>query len=322
MIGMALFAVLMCVNFLACSNENEEIAIENKSYEVKLSLGGEYVDVSESPLSRTSTPKKYYAMNVYSIKADGTQNSYVNYAYGVFDNISDMKITLYEGYKYKFSCTSIVEGEDKFSYNGEYLESPFFVFGGNPFYLSELNTFITSSNLLLQGIFNGTTHTADGKISEYPRMDRYYGELAGYVPSEKNTAVISMKRTVFGLKIIIDGVPDGSLSWYTSPNLLLNKTSHNNQTSLEFASTYVMSNVFTSWSLDNHTEPIDIFFTWTRGDGSIKNFKQSISVKRNVMTNVNVSLKDGSNYVSFDFKDESSTMTDETINVNYDGGSI
>ena len=83
-----------------------------------------------------------------------------------------------------------------------------------------------------------------------------------------------------------------------------------------------MSNVFTSWSLDNHTEPIDIFFTWTRGDGSIKNFKQSISVKRNVMTNVNVSLKDGSNYVSFDFKDESSTMTDETINVNYDGGSI
>ena len=115
LIGMTLMVVLMCV---ACSNQDaDEPSLEadaQKTYEVSLNLSGDYIDVTESPLSRADEPKKYYAIDVLCMKTDGTQSSYSAYAYGVFDNLEDMKITLLGGYKYKFVCTSATEREDKF----------------------------------------------------------------------------------------------------------------------------------------------------------------------------------------------------------------
>ena len=118
MIGMTLLVMMLCV---ACSNtdaDEPQLEVDNqKTYEVSLNFGGDYVDVTETPLSRADEPKKYYAINVFCMKTDGTETYYSTYASGVFDNKEAMKITLLGGYKYMFECTSAIEGEDKFYIN-------------------------------------------------------------------------------------------------------------------------------------------------------------------------------------------------------------
>ena len=328
--------LLTVIALWSCSNNDEVIPEqeETKTYEIKMSLGGEYVETSESPLSRTETPKKYYGVNVYCMKDDGKTNSYNYYAYGVFDNVEDMKITLLGGYKYKFECTSVEDGEDKIYSNNTSLYEPFCDEDKSfsEFSLSKLNSFIVSSTKNLFGIKLGATHilrengTSTTSIS---RTNRYYGEVENFIPTKSESVTISMKRTVFGVKFIINEVPDGVISWdmsticnntYLSPNLLY--TSHSGNSTLEFSSIYTFPDVYKSWKDDNYSLNFNIEFIWARSNGYNQSFSKTVSVKRNVMTNVNVNLEGGSSEVSLGINEENTQMTNETIDINFNGGSL
>jgi len=332
LLGMTLMVVLMC---MACSNQDaDEPQLESetqKTYEVSLNFGGDYVDVTETPLSRADEPKKYYAIDVMCMKTDGTQTSYSVYARGVFDNQEDMKITLLGGYKYRFVCTSAIEGEDKFYVTGSGgLYWPRNIYTYN----DDMNKFIMKNN------YGGALEYGDTRYSSsyyyyYPKMDRYYGELMDYVPTEGGTAIIPMKRCVFGIKMTINGVPDGTLSWsapscyitydrnyYVYPTV----TSHTGSEILEFSSIYTFYEVYKCWQKavagEDYTQTFTIRFTWTRENGYTQNFSKDFTVKRNVMTNINVTLTGGSEEVSIGMEEENSAMTDETTDVEYDGGSL
>lgn len=335
LLGMTLMVVLMC---MACSNQDaDEPQLESetqKTYEVSLNFGGDYVDVTETPLSRADEPKKYYAINVLCMKTDGTQTSYSTYACGVFDNQEDMKITLLGGYKYKFECTSATEGDDKF-YVSKYNELywPY----DNIFYISDnINKFNMKYDYWDDLKYGKTCYNYTGNYyyRDYPKMDRYYGELMGYVPIEGGTATIPMKRCVFGMKIRINGVPDGTLSWnnvsckigstwyYLYPTI----TSHTGSEILEFSSIYTFNKVYECWQKsvaeEDYTQTFTIDFTWTRENGYTQYFSKNFTVKRNVMTNINVTLTGGSEEVTIGMEEENSAMTDETTDVEYDGGSL
>lgn len=335
LLGMALMVMMVC---MACSNQDaDEPQLESdsqKTYEVSLNFGGDYVDVTETPLSRADEPKKYYAINVFCMKADGADSYYSDYAYGVFDNQEDMKITLLGGYKYKFECTSAIEGEDKFYLNGSTLYWP------NSCIVTsdKMNKFFMEQTLW--GLQYGSTcyqySNYNGQYyRDYPKMDRYYGELMDYVPTEGGTATIPMKRCAFGIKMTINGVPDGTLSWsapsydirydgtyYVYPTV----TSHTGSEKLEFSSIYTFYEVYKCWQKtvagEDYTQTFTVDFTWTRENGYAQNFSKDFTVKRNVMTNINVTLTGGSEEVTIGMEEENSAMTDETTDVEYDGGSL
>lgn len=330
MIGMTLLVMMLCV---ACSNtdaDEPQLEVDNqKTYEVSLNFGGDYVDVTETPLSRADEPKKYYAINVYCMKTDGTQTSYSTYARGVFDNKEAMKITLLGGYKYKFECTSAIEGEDKF-YIDSYgdLKWP----NSNKTYASDMNKFKMEYSFG-SDLGYGTTWYSSSSYYYYPKMDRYYGELIDYLPTEGGTATIPMKRCAFGIKITINGVPDGTLRWgsirtrYTPYYYLYpNTTSHTGSEKLEFSSVYTFYGVYSCWQIavagEDYTNTFTINFTWDRANGYSQSFTKEFTVKRNVMTNINVTLSGGSEEVTIGMEEENSAMTDETTDVEYDGGSL
>lgn len=310
--------LLTMVAFLSCDG-SKELPIPNtentKTYEIKMNLGGEYVETSESPLSRTETPKKYYGVNVYCKKDDGTTNSYYHYAYGIFDNIEDMKITLLGGYKYKFECTSIQDGEDKIEIN-ETHNGPF------SSYSTEINKFTISSYNYLDDIQVGGISVETYGYFSYPRTNRYYGELEDYIPTDNDKATISMKRTVFGINMKVNAIPDGELFWYLDRELFLKNHSHTGNDTIEFSSIYTFYDVYQSWKNDNYTINFTLYFTWERSNGFKQSFSKTISVKRNVMTNVNVTLEGGSGEVSLGINEENSNMTNETIEIDFDGGSL
>lgn len=74
------------------------------------------ITVEETPLSRAAgedvESKDLYGINVYYDKdLDGKINDV--YGYGLFDNVSDMTISLLTGFKYKFICSLVKNGKEK-----------------------------------------------------------------------------------------------------------------------------------------------------------------------------------------------------------------
>lgn len=337
MIGMTLLVMMLCV---ACSNtdaDEPQLEADNqKTYEVSLNFDGDYVDITETPLSRADEPKKYYAIDVFCMKTDGSQTSYSTYARGVFDNKEAMKITLLGGYKYKFECTSAIEGEDQFYfYNDVDLIWPY----RNRTYASAMNRFQMESSFGSE-LRTGNTcyhyYSSSYSYYSYPKMDRYYGQLMDYLPTEGGTATIPMKRCAFGVKMIINGVPDGTLRWSIKNkkyyhdsyynHLYPNTTSHTGSEKLENSTIYTFYEVYTCWQKavagEDYTYTFTIDFTWDRANGYSQSFSKDFTVKRNVMTNINVTLSGGSEEVTIGMEEENSAMTDETTDVEYDGGSL
>lgn len=336
--GIALTAIFMILNINSCEKEIIEdptILEEGKAYEVQLNLGGEYIEVSEAPLSKSEAPKKYYAIEIYCLKADGSENEYSFYAEGVFDNIDAMKLTLLGGYKYKFICTSAIEGEDKFTIIYDRL---YWLCDSN-IELERINKFYTDSEYLVDFLDSGhteySTETYQGYRS-YPRMDRYYGVLEDYIPTEGGIATISMKRCVFGVNMIINGVPDGTLSWdvarrkddenysYDQAFFQFGAFTHTGSEKLELPAIYTFSKVGKCWedAVDGevYSEAFSIKFTWERSNGYKQEFSQEFTVKRNVMTNINISLTGGSSDIGLGFNEENVDMINENIDVIYNGG--
>lgn len=344
---MVLIMALIGTVITSCSNADEPLPNptpndEGEVYEVSLSLGGEYTNVTEEPISRADeAPKKYYGINVYCMKTDGTENSYGHYAYGVFDNVADMKITLLGGYKYKFECTSATEGDERFFDDGSHILYPFEtsyqytgIFNGTRYsyyYFSkdDINKFITSQSVYLNGIKYGeTAYQTESSYNVYydpytrsnPRTDRYYGEITDFIPSNGGVANIPMKRTIFGVKMVINGVPDGKLEWGMS--LPMEHTSCNSSESLSFSHIYTFSNVWACWINDSYSSDFTINFTWTRSNGYRQTFNKKITVKRNVMTTINVNLKGGANDISLGIEEEDTPLGNESVNIDFDGGDI
>ena len=336
--GMALTAVCMSLSFSSCEKkqvEDSNIIEGGKTYEVQLGLGGEYIEISETPLSKSDAPAKYYAIEVYCMKSDGSENEYSHYAEGVFDNIEAMKITLLGGYKYKFICTSAIEGDDKL----EIKYNQLYWLYGSSIGTEQLNKFYTEYPYLIENLDSGNTSYLGGTYDNYrsyPRMDRYYGVLEDYIPTEGGVATISMKRCVFGVNMIINGVPDGTLSWenalredddkYNSDYrwFQFGAYSHTGSEKLALSAIYTFSKVGKCWEKavkgETYSEVFTIKFTWERGNGYKQEFSQEFTVKRNVMTNLNITLNGGSSEIVLGFNEENVDMTDEEVNVVYNGG--
>lgn len=350
-----LIGVLVSINLSSCSGNDEPLPEpilneEGKSYVVSLNLGGEYTSVTEEPLSRANevTPEKYYGINVYCMKTDGTETSYSRYAYGVFDNVADMKVTLLGGYKYKFECTSVTEDNDKIGYQSVWsngtstynLIYPFITYyssyyGTTGFPLLNLNSFIINQERNLYRIKYGTSSVKiyeDSYIDKYyPRLNRFYGELEDYIPSDGATATIPMKRTVFGIKVVVNGVPDGSLEWYDNKDYRINYDygltfSCENCTGpdqIECNDIFTSPEVYDCWkSEEPYTQDFTIYFVWTRANGYKQYFDKKITVKRNVMTTITVNLKGGANDVAIGVNEDNTPMDNEDISVEYDGGNL
>lgn len=358
---MALSTMIVSAFVTSCSNTDEPQPVptpieEGKSYIVSLNLGGEYTNVTEEPLSRSGDlPNKLYGVNIYCMKTDGSETSYSRYAYGVFDNVDDMKVTLLGGYKYKFECTSVADDIDKIGYEYEWVNDnrnltkigfPFVTyyssyFGYTYFSISNLNNFITDQTLNLIQIKYGLssvryyneygeeTDSWTGKT--YPRLNRFYGELEDYIPSDGATATIPMKRTVFGIKIVVNGVPDGSLAWYDN-----NYSSENSYEGLTFscnnfigieniecADIFTFRDVYDCWKSETtYTKDFTVYFVWTRANGYKQYFEKDITVKRNVMTTITVNLKGGANDVAIGVNEDDTPMDNDDVTIDYDGGNL
>lgn len=328
----------------SCSNNEDELPpkeqeqTNQETYTISFNLGGEYISTSETPLSRTEvTPKKIYGINVY-YKKDG-ETWYRNYAYGLFDNIQDMTISLISGYQYKFECSMVREDIDTLYHNNDIYYAPFNQSGiTNHKYrgIALENKFnISTTNYVYFGGLKIGTMSTSGYYdnydcqSYYPKSDRFYGELADYVPTKDGVANIDLKRTAFGFKFIVTPPVDGKLhissittndNSYYSIDSNIEVSAGENVLEESFICTFYQ--VYECWQAENYTKDFKITLTWERANGATQTFEKIITTKRNVLTTVNVNVNGSSKDSSLGVKEDDTPMGNENVDMNFNGGDL
>ena len=267
-------------------------------------------------------------------KKDGEQN-YQNYAYGLFDNIQDMTISLIGGYKYKLECSMVQNDVDTLYYkqqingNIEYY-APFHKGTSNNYSFygvaleNKFNISTTYNSIRFIGLQGGLSSTKGNTISStYPRLDRFYGELTDYIPTKEGVAKIDLKRTAFGFKFVVTPPTDGTLSVNNNysgidPNIKISS----GDSTVEMSSMYTFYDVYRCWEVEKYTEDFTIKLTWVRGNGATQTFEKVVTAKRNVMTTINVNVNGSSTDSSLGVKEEDTPMGSENVDMNFDGGDL
>ena len=279
--------------FTACSEvgTNEQPTPTEPEY-VTVSLGLNVgLDYGYEPLSRAEENNDLYGIQVYSTPMPATENAqWTKYAYGLFDNVDNLTIKLIRGYEYKFVASMVKDGKDKVELQSGGYSNPFY------HYSSSLN--VTFTPLSISFIYDklGLMSLANNGAAHYLNVDRYYGELVGYVPGDNDSkATIELKRTSFGAKFIAKGdyAENGTLEIIMGndpePHLTLNLAEGN-----EVSDIFSFDDVRAAWLDENYTETISVSLRIAYSDGTSAPLgTHDITFKRNTTTVVNVDLSVG-----------------------------
>lgn len=317
------------------------------------------ITIEESPLSKaageeTESTDLYGISVYYDEERDGKINDV--YGYGLFDNIADMNISLLTGYKYKFVCSLVKDGKNEVAYNyisssstiecyympfcysyQSYREDSFnYSYPSSSSYPTPVrNEFILGGSSHLTGLGKGGTNISRYDYKQYPETDRYYGETTDYTPTEGGVVSIEMKRCVFGMKLNVTGVTDGSLRIFfddnsgSTTNYFSAYIVIDNITSDYAAEEYIYTfeDVYQCWSdamLSNtYYKNMYMHVIWERGNSVTQTLEtQQVSFKRNVLTTVNINLNGASDENGFNLDIESGEMTEENADFEYDAGDM
>lgn len=328
-----LFYLLLSATLFACSSEQQQVEPESvlpenpeglKYHTVTFDLKGELADFSssEEPLTKAGgeDTTNLYVINVYSKSAAG--GSYVEYAYGTFDRKEGMTVNLLEGNLYQFKVTMVRDARNSMYWTSD--STYRWGYGG----VKLLNKFVISTS----GIFNNdATEMYVPDFSSYkgmiPQIDRYYGELTDYTPVENGKIAVDLYRTVFGVRVNVNGLTEGKLNFNIMDRLF----------KFSADSVYTLDNIYQMPYLDDvvefapqgkvHTESIPLTVTWTNaaGDRTLDIYSGGFTVTRLKRTILNITLKQGVvSPTGVDFTMEQADITDgntENIEGTINGGS-
>jgi hypothetical protein len=312
-------AIALCCT--AACNKMPQTSEEDPEY-ITLSLG-----VSGTGETKATATANLYGINVYYDSAkDG--NIDAHYAYGVFDNIEDMKVTLLKGYHYRFACTLVKNGKN-ILYCGQYGGNTFSGYA-KPFQRANSASTALSNKFLyksddddyLSGIGSGTATlktTAGYEDKDMPSLERYYGEVTDYTPVTGGVVTIPLKKTVFGVRFIIEPVPEGTLT--ASCGGLLSGTSSPGKQIDSGSRIYSFSDVRGCWLADDYTMNATVNWTFTSSVFSQYNHSSSrlVTFRRNMLTTVTVSYTPDNASAQIAFNEESLRENNIYLFVNSDG---
>ncbi|MBO5890338.1 MAG: hypothetical protein J6Q28_02780 [Alistipes sp.] len=254
-------------------------------YTVSLGFGGE-IEIGYEPM-RSAENNDLYGINVYSAPAnvEGTP-SWTNYAYGLFDDPSNIKIDLLVGYQYKFVATMVKDGKEKvYYYSGGY-SHPFYVNGATP-----ISTSFNYGLSFIDYLAVGFTNLKNPYGTYYrPNTERYYGELEGYIPSNNGKATIDMGRTSYGVKFVAQGQSAnvGSLEIQMSDSPLV---TFNLAESNEYFDIYTFYYVRKAWLKSDYSEEVSVNINYIREDETVVPLgSHKVTFVRNTTTVVTVNI--------------------------------
>ena len=314
-----LTAFMSLLAWTSCSKTSDSKKEEGEMMKVKLNLAGDFdVDVSQDPLTRAESSTDAYAINV----------TYDNgkYAYGLFDNVGDMTITLLSNHTYTFECTLIKDARNTLffgqAFNNTYsgYAYPFQTNSSNSTMIT--NSFVVGSGTYFTGFNNGSAHMASttspstSNAMSYPNTNRFYGKTTNYEPVHNGVINIYLKRAVFGARFVVSGLQEGSLSLQCGDFFSRTVTADGT-----YGRLYTFTNPATV-AMNDTPLVATLTANYSSSRGSLWNLTQTqdIQFKRNVWTTVYVQLNPDLSAATFTVTEEE-MGEDNIINmgINTDG---
>ena len=285
MIGMALFAVLMCVNFAACSNEENEVPQERKEIMVSLGFGGDF-EISESPLSRATSNDLYFIQ-----VGQGSLSSAKMCAYGLFDDVSKMSIKLPEGETYYFYAFILKDAKEVLKHTEYTYESSPFPFSTeltNQFIFSDEDSYAASESQTI-GIFTMDYTYSDDNIYQIPNLDLYVGGATKYTVAENSNVTINVTRWAFGANFIAENITDGSIKVCMKKDSYISPTIELTSSKSTSDDIYCYTPAICGSDMENIN--LSVSFIWVKSDGTeVTLGTPTINFKRNVKTTVKINV--------------------------------
>ena len=287
-----MFAAMASMMSLAACEEPVDPILPDELpeiYTVKLNCSGE-IDVTQEPLSRfTPDNKDLYAVQVFYKPNSG--GSYKYYAYGLFDDVSDLSVELLADYQYRFAIDMIDDAKDIVYCDSVLIDTNHYLGYGKPF--RAYNGYNASSNLSITKLMNelvyseeyhfdnvgglyasGASTTSsielkDGKTCYDPKgVERYFGLVSDYTPSaDGETISIFMKRMAYGLKVVAgDFLKEGTLT-------VSNRGDDYDDFTLTpdnkvYEAIYAYHSPYSWYTSQNPSTARSLIFTWTKADGT------------------------------------------------------
>lgn len=280
---------------------------EEKDIQVSIGFSGEILNITETPLSRTTDTKDWYAFQVYSAPEDGSKG-YSYYAYGFFDNKENMIINLKDGYKYKFDVCMVADGSEKVNY--------FCLV--NAGWASISNSFYISSEEHVRYMYEGYLYMKDGEQYDRPNVDRFFGRTTDYVPTEGGKVDINMKRVSFGAKFIAKNFTEGNLEISIEGAPIINLSTSEGNEAQDIISFNNLEKAYSSTS--EYSESIPVNITWVKTDGArVPIASESVTFKRNKLTTIEFEVKENTSSSTFNLNANETMEMGETISIGGEG---
>ena len=298
-VTLAAFALVSCNSEIIDTPDTPEM------YTVNLGWKGD-LTITHTPMAKASSDD-LYAIQVFSTPnvalEEGQIPKWSYYAHGVFDTPDNISIRLMGGYKYKFVATMVRNAKNKIFNEESKFDAPFYIYGENGGMSPIMSEFIYSSLSYMNQSDSWTRLyyvTEDGTLifghCRRPNTDRFYGELAEYIPEEENqSATITMARVSYAVKFKSSGeyANDGSLEIVMRDafKIILNLVDENSESS----DIYTFTNIQAAWENRNngYTEKVETAINWNRADGTVIPLgTHYIDFKRFTTTSVKVELNE------------------------------
>ena len=309
LIGMALLAVVMCVNFTSCSNEEvvSDEPTQDKYITVGLGCVRENIDITDSPLSRAATTNDLYGIQVYTVE-DGW--NLIPYAYGVFNTLDNVTVKLLSQKTYKFEITVVIDGNSRgfsFWYGGSGTQ------GSGQFAYSP-DVYLSLSS----GGYVGNDYVWN--------FERFYGELDNYTPVENENVTIETKRVSYGAKYIAENLSEGCIDIKVA-----NKNSEGNPlykvnlttTNYENDNIYTFRDILDAYKNNDYSVENTLIITWTKDNGDVIPLgTYTVTFKRNVKTTIRIKAGDLSVNKGITVTKEDTPFSDDENEYIIEGGEI
>lgn len=287
--------------------------------QVSLSLRSEGIDIEDTPLSLKSPTTDVYAVQIYSKLSEG--GTYAKYGYGLFDDLSTIKLELPSGSIYKFEVTMIEDCRNRIAIDpvSNTYRAPFVTNGiggggqsvGNKFTISRTNYFA--------GLMKGyaSVPTVDGTSFDSfrrPLVNRHYGVVDGFQPKagEQNNIRIDLKRAVFGLRFIPENMPQGAHIVVAIEHAPVFEVTADVTHLISFDN----SAGGTDWIMDEYSEQVPIRIDLVDHQGTVTTISdQTLTFARKRLYTIRMKLANGATEKPFEIVKESETLlpTEEIV---------